>query len=70
MSLEMFNLEIVPYHTLCLYVEYAVLCGNKVLLNLNLKFEHNATGQQMLLQAEETPYLIMKVYNSNSLQRL
>ena len=37
LSLEMFNLEIVLYHTLCLYVEYAVLCGNKVLLNLNLK---------------------------------
>ena len=35
----MFNLEIVPYHTLCLYGEYAVLCGNKVLLNLNLNFE-------------------------------
>ena len=28
LSLEMFNLEIVLYHTLCLYVEYAVLCGN------------------------------------------
>ena len=36
LSLEMFDLEIVPYHILCLYVEYAVLCGNKVLLNLNL----------------------------------
>ena len=39
LCLEIFNLETVPYHTLCLYVEYAVLCGNKVLLNLNLKFE-------------------------------
>ena len=35
LSLEMLNLEIVLYHTLRLYVEYAVLCGNKVLLNLN-----------------------------------
>ena len=34
----MLNLEIVPYHTLCLNVEYAVLCGNKVLLNLNFEF--------------------------------
>ena len=39
LSLEMFNLEIVPYHTLCLYVEYAVLCGNKVLLNFEFEFE-------------------------------
>ena len=41
LSLEMFNLEIVPYHALCLYVEYAVLCGNKVLLNLNLNTKKN-----------------------------
>ena len=34
----MCNLEIAPYHTLCLYVEYAVLCGNKVFLNF-LNFE-------------------------------
>ena len=30
------DFEIVLYHTLCLYVEYAVLCGNKVLLNFTL----------------------------------
>ena len=42
LSLEMFNLEIVPYHILCLYVEYVVLCGNKVLLNLNLNLKKMA----------------------------
>ena len=48
LSLEMFNLEIVPYHTLCLCVEYAVLYSNKVLLNLNLNLNTLWTTCQRL----------------------